>query len=356
MRKYICEAAYESPIEVTGNDDHVLKFTCVLQAANRPNRNGRIYPKEAIDTALQSPIIKEKLRTRTWFMEVGHPDTTDLNRQRTPKLQNCCAIILDYWWDGDLLKAHCETMANQMGTDMMNLIKYNHCQLSFSMRGTGELTRDERTGAQIVGKGLQITTYDWVWLPSHPEAYMEELHESTFNFMFNTTSAAPRQALQESMNLFENGMVVDLEGETPHMTNYDYSAKYNEKYKKLNEKYEFNPEDKIVNVSANRLTMELLNESQLANKKVTVEDYVVKNIKFSFANILKEADEKAVEDKESKDEKKCPECDKEKCECKKDREKDDGTSAKVEEKPLGIPDPSTSDNLEPTEGDMESDI
>ena len=293
-KSLILESAVQGNISIANRNNDSIRFIAVLQEANKPNRNGRIYPKEHIDAALKHPIIQEKLRTKTWFMEVGHPMTQDIMRQRTPDLNNVCCIIEDYWWEGNTLKAHCQTTKTRCGYDMKGLLEQG-CQLSFSMRGTGDVVDDPRTGQKIVGSNLQITTYDWVWLPSHPEAYMDSLCESTQTLMFNINQYSNRNvALCESMDLFENGAVIDLEANTPELKSYDYSKKYYQKYKKLCESYQYSAGDKVVGLSENKLTVKLHNEEEFADKIVMIEDYVIKSTRSQLSAIISEASDPAV--------------------------------------------------------------
>jgi hypothetical protein len=48
---------------------NVVRMTAVLQEANLPNRNKRIYSKEAINEGITSDYIREKLKTRSLISE-----------------------------------------------------------------------------------------------------------------------------------------------------------------------------------------------------------------------------------------------------------------------------------------------
>lgn len=309
---YILEEFQPRPVSNCTNVlNNNIRFIATLQEANKPNRNGRIYTKEAIDAALKHPLIQEKLRTRSWLMEVGHPAIQDLSRQRTVQLDNFCALIEDYWWEGNTLKAHCLTLNNTAGAFLKSLIEVGGYP-SFSMRGTGKVTKDPTTGLSVVGEGLQITTYDWVYVPSHPEAYMDSLCESfneftatnagmimpkdVENIMFNVdVYGGDRQvALRESLNVYENGAVVELNEVSVEKT-FDYTKNYYDKYKKLSETYQYDENDKITAISENLLSVTVHNDIEFATKQIMTEDFVVKNIRHKLTSIMNEAAEEAID-------------------------------------------------------------
>lgn len=52
---------------VINNKDTSITFECQLQEAEVPNRNKRIYSKDALFEALSSDVIKEKLNKGTFY-------------------------------------------------------------------------------------------------------------------------------------------------------------------------------------------------------------------------------------------------------------------------------------------------
>lgn len=68
----ICEESYQSkPVLVDTSKVDVTIFKAILQEAEKPNRNNRIYTKKAIDEALNRTIIRERLAHKTWYGENG---------------------------------------------------------------------------------------------------------------------------------------------------------------------------------------------------------------------------------------------------------------------------------------------
>ena len=63
----INESAYSSMAQVSKRNPNTIEFIAVLQEAGVKNRNGRIYLKEVLDSALRSPYIQERLRTKSFL-------------------------------------------------------------------------------------------------------------------------------------------------------------------------------------------------------------------------------------------------------------------------------------------------
>jgi hypothetical protein len=164
---------------ITHGRNGVVRMVTVLQEANLPNRNGRIYPKAVIDKALQAPFVKEKLATNSLLGEDGHPVTDSVQRQVTIVQSNaCCAIKRFYWDDQDpnILLGEVESAGTTVGKDWAGLIRENGMIPSFSMRGLGDVIKGAN-GSVTVKDPLRIVTYDAVNFPSHKKAYMRSLQE-----------------------------------------------------------------------------------------------------------------------------------------------------------------------------------
>jgi hypothetical protein len=184
MKNYILnEAAFTSPVSISAKKTDSVEFITTLQEADAPNRNGRVYPKKVLEAALQSPYVQERLRTSSFIGEANHPLDTSVQRQMSVDLRNAAFIIKEFWWEGNLLKARCETANTAVGHDMRGLIEQG-VQVAFSLRAQGNVHTNPATGLVEVESPLQICTYDWVLCPSHSKAFMEKICEATSMAMF----------------------------------------------------------------------------------------------------------------------------------------------------------------------------
>ena len=159
--------------------NNVVRMECILQDADTPNRNGRVYPKKVLENALNSSFVKEKLSTNSWLGEMNHPPAgSTLQRQMMVDMSNVSHLIKKYWWDGKLLMGMIETASTSVGKDFAGLIRDNQMICSFSMRGGGDVTK--KNGYDHVKDPLQLITYDAVHFPSHKSAYMKrKINENT---------------------------------------------------------------------------------------------------------------------------------------------------------------------------------
>ena len=268
----IYESAITAPIEQPKRNGNIVEFITVLQEADRKNRNGRIYPKEVIDAALHSPLVQEHLRHKTLVGECGHPFSQDLARQTNVDMRNAAFRVDEFWWEGNLLKGRCRTLDTAVGRDMAGMIM-DGCELSFSMRGQGNVVRDVARDALVVQPPLMLICWDWVWTPSHDVAYMEKICEETKESLFSRT---PAMSLMESMELYENGSLTELGDAKPEeKPMIDYYATYGRTFKSLNETYRYNPKDEVKEINDKYVILE--NDTSIM--KVAKNDYLLKSMR-----------------------------------------------------------------------------
>jgi len=275
MNKYVInESAHYSDVAVQKRNTNSIEFIAILQEADSKNRNGRIYPKAVLVEALNSPYIRERLATNSWYGEANHPADQSVQRQLTVDLSNVAFLIKEYWWEGNYLKARCETANTSIGRDMMGLIEQGS-KVAFSLRAQGNVHRDPITGDTIVEPGMQICTYDWVLQPSHQAAYLQTVCEATMYAMLGRFGQGA-MALCEATNLFENGELIDME-KTVELKTIDYTKSYTPNLKPLREMYIPHEKDELVSIEEGVVTVK--SEVDNALKKIVVEDYLVKDIR-----------------------------------------------------------------------------
>lgn len=103
-----------------------------------------------------------------------HPfDKTDPRRQTYLDREKLAHIVLDYWWEGNVLWGTVETAATRAGRDFQGLIRQG-CQVSMSMRGLGGKV-SKRGGYEYIDDNLFIYCYDNVDFPSHEIAYLQRI-------------------------------------------------------------------------------------------------------------------------------------------------------------------------------------
>jgi hypothetical protein len=188
----------------------VIKMIAVLQEANLPNRNGRIYPKNIITKALDAPFIQEKLKTNSLLGESNHPSNPDFQRQTMIDMNNVSHVIKKVWWDpsdNNLLLGEVETASTETGKNFAGLISENGMQASFSMRGYGDVIKSPK--GVTVKDPLRIVTYDCVHFPSHAKAYMRNIvNESAIPISVDALAKYAAQNSKDFQQLNENVLCI----------------------------------------------------------------------------------------------------------------------------------------------------
>jgi hypothetical protein len=276
----IQESALSNMPQISKKNENTIEFVAVLQEADRPNRNGRIYPKTVLEQALQAPYVQERLRTNSFYSEAGHPMDTSVQRQMTVDQKNIACLIKEFWWEGNLLKAKIETANTAIGRDMKGLIEQGS-KVAFSLRAQGNVHHDPMLNATVVESPVQIATYDWVVNPSHDKAFLESICEETTCGLFGNKQLN-NLVLAESISLFENGSLVAL-NEVQQPIVRDYAKNYHLKVKPLVEAYLYNKGDKLV--KAEKIAT-IVNEN--VTKKVVLEDFLLKDIRHRLARLNEE--------------------------------------------------------------------
>jgi hypothetical protein len=156
----VCEEFNSSTPSILADDNKSITFEAILQEADAPNRNKRIYGKDVLSDALNNPTVKEKIANKCFFGEAGHPLSTDIHRQSYIDQTNISHIVTSLSWEGNLLKGIVETAQTATGYDMRGLIRQGS-RVSFSMRALGNVIKQEGQYNRVYGP-LMIVAYDWV--------------------------------------------------------------------------------------------------------------------------------------------------------------------------------------------------
>ncbi len=133
---------------------------------NVKNQNGRVYPKEEIQRAVES-ITKRLSRGESVLGELDHPEQLQINLDRVSH------IITEMRCDGANGIGKLKIIATPMGNIVRILLK--DVRLGVSSRGSGNVDESGRVS------DFDIITVDIVAQPSAPNAYPKTIYESLFN-------------------------------------------------------------------------------------------------------------------------------------------------------------------------------
>jgi hypothetical protein len=278
----IQESAFSATPTISKKNEKTVEFIAVLQEADKPNRNGRVYYKKVLEEALNAPYIQERIRTNSLYGEAGHPMDTSVQRQMTIDQRNIAFLIKEFWWDGNLLKGKIETADTVIGRDMKGLIEQGS-RVAFSLRAQGNVHYDPTIKATVVQSPIQIATYDWVVNPSHDKAFLESILEETRTcLMGQKCNGKDQLILSEAVNLFEKGKLVQL-NENKEVIVMDYAKNYHRKIKPLSEAYVYEEGDQLT--EANKIAT-VVNKNE--TKKVVLEDFLLKDLRHRIARLTEE--------------------------------------------------------------------
>ena len=136
--------------------------------ANKPNRNGRMYPREILEKACGKYVTEQVSKGRA-VGELNHPDGPTIN------LDKVSHKITELKWDGDNVVGKATILDTPMGKIVQGLLE-GEVQVGVSSRGMGSLVN--KAGVNVVNKDYMLNAVDIVQDPSAPEAFVNGIMEN----------------------------------------------------------------------------------------------------------------------------------------------------------------------------------
>ena len=151
--------------EKNGEKQYVIEG--IFMQADSKNRNGRIYPKAVMESAVDKYMSEQVSKGRA-VGELNHPEGPTIN------LDKVSHKITELRWEGNNVVGKAQILNTPMGQIVKGLMD-GGVQLGVSSRGMGSLA--QRGGVNYVGKDFQLATVDIVPDPSAPEAFVNGIME-----------------------------------------------------------------------------------------------------------------------------------------------------------------------------------
>ena len=161
--KQILEALRMQPLsEEEKAARHILgRLYGPIATTKEKTRNGRGYNKELWEKALADDIFKEKLATKSLFLELGHP----ADREETDMKMVCaCIPEMPKIVDGDLY-AYVDILDTENGRLLKTLCDYGFVP-GISSRGSGDIMANDEVDPET----FFLETWDIVQLPAVKKA------------------------------------------------------------------------------------------------------------------------------------------------------------------------------------------
>jgi hypothetical protein len=173
--KMICESEFEE-LEILVEQENIheakqIKIRGPYIVAEKKNGNGRVYPAEIIEKAVEK-YKKDFIQTKRSVGELNHPSTIEID------YNNVCHMITDLKRDGNLWIGESKILTGTPKGDLVAGLLQNGVKVGISTRGVGNINEKK------VVDDYRLITADLVNEPS-PGCFLEGILESK-QFMIDT--------------------------------------------------------------------------------------------------------------------------------------------------------------------------
>ncbi len=153
--------------EAKENGEKVYAIEGVFAQAEKKNRNGRIYPRPIMETAVEK-YVQEQVKTKRAVGELNHPEGPAVN------LDKVSHLITNLQWEGNDVVGKASILDTPNGKIVKGLLD-GGVKLGVSTRGMGSL--ENRNGYMVVKDDFILNTVDIVQDPSAPAAFVNGIME-----------------------------------------------------------------------------------------------------------------------------------------------------------------------------------
>ena len=134
----------------------------ILQRADVPNANRRVYPKRIMEKEIE--VYKQLIREKRAFGTLDHPDSSVV------QLADICWAITDIWWDNLEVRGNITVLSHPKGQIVQSIVN-DGFTVGVSSRALGEVEKN-KDGYDVVKEGLVIVAFDAVSEPSTKNAFV----------------------------------------------------------------------------------------------------------------------------------------------------------------------------------------
>lgn len=167
IAEYISEGLGYSITEDKNTGKKDVYIEGIFMQAEGTNRNGRIYTREVLTSAVDR-YINEQVMTGRAVGELNHPEGPSIN------LDKVSHRITELKWDGNNVIGKALILDTPMGQIVKGLVE-GGVQLGVSSRGMGSL--ESKNGVSYVKDDFHLSTVDIVQDPSAPNAFVNGIME-----------------------------------------------------------------------------------------------------------------------------------------------------------------------------------
>lgn len=205
-------------------DKTFLRWRQCMQTAGRRNRNGRLWMKAHLVPMIDGdPIVQESLREGGGLPgEAGHPvpdvGKVTVERILTVNPTNVSHFNKSFEWEGDKLYSVMESSCVYPGTILTGHMQQG-IKPAVSARTVIPQRRNPDGTIDVLGPG-RLACYDWVYHPSHPEAYID----ISIPIKEVSTKNQFEHAIESFSGIYATDLAIRSEKIKRVMDTYGYSA------------------------------------------------------------------------------------------------------------------------------------
>ena len=167
MAEYIDQSIEAVITEAKDGKPKSFAIEGVFAQAEQKNRNGRVYPKQIMESAVDKYVTEQVAQKRS-VGELNHPEGPTVN------LDKVSHLITALEWKGNDVIGKAQILDTPMGQIVKGLLE-GGVQLGVSTRGMGSL--ETKNGVNYVGPDFILNTVDIVQDPSAPAAFVNGIME-----------------------------------------------------------------------------------------------------------------------------------------------------------------------------------
>ena len=203
------ESDIEFVSEATNNGVKKYAIEGVFAQADSKNRNGRVYPKAIMESAVNK-YVTEQVKTGRAVGELNHPEGPTVN------LDKVSHRITDLRMEGNKVVGKASILDTPNGQIVKGLLE-GGVRLGVSTRGMGSL--ENRNGINYVKEDFMLSTVDIVQDPSAPQAFVNGIMEGV-EFFWNNGILEQRQLKEIETEMKNAGRTYQAEAQIRAFKNF----------------------------------------------------------------------------------------------------------------------------------------
>jgi len=165
ITEHVDDVQFITERKADGSKKYVIEG--IFMQANKANRNGRMYPREILEKAVNKYVTEQVSKGRA-VGELNHPEGPTIN------LDKVSHKITELKWDGNNVVGKATILDTPMGLIVQGLLE-GEVQMGVSSRGMGSLAN--KGGVNVVNNDFMLNAVDIVQDPSAPEAFVNGVME-----------------------------------------------------------------------------------------------------------------------------------------------------------------------------------